>query len=155
MRRLYGGFLRRLGAGVIDLAILLVVFFLYFIALLVSGLAAVGANKWVIDPELFFARATQVFVIFQLWCLVTWFFYYTFFHGVVGKTPGKMVMGLKVYLSSGEELATSIAFLRTAGYLLSAVVFFLGFFWVLVDKKKRAWHDLIAGTVVVREGKTP
>ena len=29
----------------------------------------------------------------------------------------------------------------------------LGIIWVALDSKKRGWHDLIAGTVVVREKK--
>jgi uncharacterized RDD family membrane protein YckC len=26
----------------------------------------------------------------------------------------------------------------------------IGFLWVFVDKRRRAWHDLIGGTVVIR-----
>ena len=34
-------------------------------------------------------------------------------------------------------------------YVASAV-FYLGFIWILVDKRRRGFHDLIAGTVVVK-----
>jgi len=31
------------------------------------------------------------------------------------------------------------------------VALFLGFFWIIWDKKKQGWHDKIAGTLVVKE----
>jgi uncharacterized RDD family membrane protein YckC len=33
---------------------------------------------------------------------------------------------------------------------VSSLVFYLGFIWILVDKRRRGWHDLIAGTVMVQ-----
>ena len=41
--------------------------------------------------------------------------------------------------------------MRTLGYAVSVFfVTFLGFLWALWDKKNQAWHDKIAGTVVIR-----
>ena len=40
-------------------------------------------------------------------------------------------------------------------YFVSYFVFFIGFFWIAFDKKKQGWHDLLAGTVVVRKTKVP
>ena len=34
--------------------------------------------------------------------------------------------------------------------LLSLAVMGLGFFWIIWDPEKQAWHDKIAGTLVVR-----
>ena len=31
-----------------------------------------------------------------------------------------------------------------------ACVFYLGYIWIFIDKRKRGWFDLIAGTVVVK-----
>ena len=43
------------------------------------------------------------------------------------------------------------ALLRLLGlYVIDGLVFYLGFIWIFVDKRKRCWHDLIAGTVVVK-----
>lgn len=151
---IYGGFLRRLFAGVIDYLILMTIFFLYFVVCVVSGLAGMETWEGGIEPELIFAQMRNAWVVFHVWCLITWFAYFTFFHSFVGKTPGKMLLGLAVYPASGGRLTMAVSFLRTAGYLLSAVCF-LGFLWVMVDGKKRGWHDLVAGTLVMRTGKTP
>ena len=40
--------------------------------------------------------------------------------------------------------------LRTSGYVLSAVLFSLGFLWIGFDREKRGLHDWIAGTYVIR-----
>ena len=32
-----------------------------------------------------------------------------------------------------------------------AAVFYIGFIWIFVDKRRRGWQDLIAGTVVVKK----
>ncbi|MGA7985503.1 MAG: RDD family protein [Burkholderiales bacterium] len=42
-------------------------------------------------------------------------------------------------------------FIRFLGYFVSIVPLGLGFLWIAFDRKKRGWHDLIAGTVVVYE----
>ena len=42
------------------------------------------------------------------------------------------------------------AILRLIGYWISAIVFYIGYIWIFIDKRKRGWHDLIAGTVVIK-----
>jgi uncharacterized RDD family membrane protein YckC len=29
-------------------------------------------------------------------------------------------------------------------------VLYLGYIWILIDKRRRGWHDLIAGAVVIK-----
>ena len=36
------------------------------------------------------------------------------------------------------------------GFWVSSLVFYLGFIWIFVDKRRRGWHDLMAGTVMVQ-----
>ena len=42
------------------------------------------------------------------------------------------------------------AILRLVGYWISGAVFYIGYIWILIDKRHRGWIDLIAGTVVVK-----
>lgn len=41
------------------------------------------------------------------------------------------------------------AALRTLAYLASMLPVYVGFLNILVDDRRRGWHDLLAGTVVV------
>jgi uncharacterized RDD family membrane protein YckC len=69
-----------------------------------------------------------------------------------GRTVGKWATGLRVERKSGEPLGFARAMLRhTIGYLASLVTLGLGFLLAAFNREGRALHDLIAGTVVVRE----
>jgi uncharacterized RDD family membrane protein YckC len=50
---------------------------------------------------------------------------------------------------SFQALTIGQALLRYFGYLVSLLPLGLGFIWVAFDKRKRGFHDLIAGSVVV------
>ena len=65
-------------------------------------------------------------------------------------TPGKMIFnGIIVDAETGGKPSFKQFFIRYIGYIPSALVFFLGFLWVIWDKKKQGWHDKMAGTVVI------
>jgi uncharacterized RDD family membrane protein YckC len=81
--------------------------------------------------------------------------YFTFFWTLVGYTPGKALLGLKVVHKSGKKISFFRALLRFISYWVSAIPLFLGFFWVLWDSKRQAWHDKIAGTQVIYIPKKP
>jgi uncharacterized RDD family membrane protein YckC len=74
--------------------------------------------------------------------------YYTFFWTLVGFTPGKAILGLKVARKNGSKVSFGRALVRFFAYWISAIPLFLGFFWVLWDPKRQGWHDKIAGTQV-------
>jgi uncharacterized RDD family membrane protein YckC len=65
-------------------------------------------------------------------------------------TVGGAVCHLKVVRLDGRPIDWGTAVVRALGCLLSLAVAGLGFFWIAVDPQRQAWHDKIAGTVVVR-----
>jgi uncharacterized RDD family membrane protein YckC len=67
-----------------------------------------------------------------------------------GATPGKMAMGIKVMKSDGEPVGVGTAILRYVGYAISTAILFLGHILIGISPQKRALHDYIAQTVVVR-----
>ena len=69
-------------------------------------------------------------------------------------TPGKMMLGLKIAdAESGEAASTGQLIGRYFAYYVSTIPLLLGLIWVGIDKRKQGWHDKLAGTIVVREGK--
>lgn len=66
-------------------------------------------------------------------------------------TPGKMLFKAEV-VDAQTHAAMSLgqAVLRYFAYILSTLPLGLGFFWIAFDQRKQAWHDKIAGTVVIR-----
>jgi len=67
-----------------------------------------------------------------------------------GTTVGGIVCDLKVVRIGGGPLDWGTAIVRALGCFLSLVICGLGFIWIAVDHEHQAWHDKIAGTVVVR-----
>lgn len=67
-----------------------------------------------------------------------------------GATIGGIIFGLKVVRSDGNPSDWVTMFVRALACFFSLIVVGLGFFWIAFDPEKQAWHDKIAGTVVVR-----
>lgn len=82
--------------------------------------------------------------------IALWTAYFVWMTGTYGATIGKMVMRIKVTKENGAKLNYSDALVREIASYLSLIVFCLGFFNIIWDKKKQGWHDKIAKTVVVK-----
>ena len=78
--------------------------------------------------------------------------YNTWFNGRRGATPGKHLLGMRVVREDGSPLGYGRAALRFLAELVSLLTFGAGYLMILVHPEKRALHDLIAGTRVIRRG---
>jgi uncharacterized RDD family membrane protein YckC len=66
-------------------------------------------------------------------------------------TPGKMIIGAKIVdAKTGSAPATGKLVIRYFGNIISLIPLGLGYCWIAFDSKRQAWHDKLAGTVVVR-----
>ena len=72
--------------------------------------------------------------------------YFALFTTFGGTTPGMMMRGLQVVSFSGEPPTPRQMLLRSAGYVLSAGTFFLGFLWAMWDEDELTWHDRLSRT---------
>src|SRR6202521_4062087 len=72
--------------------------------------------------------------------------YFALFTTFGGTTPGMMMRGLQVVSFSGEPPTPRQMLLRSAGYMLSAGPFFLGFREAMWDEDERTWHDRLSRT---------
>ena len=73
--------------------------------------------------------------------------------GLTGRTIGKWATGLRIERIDGGAPGIGLACLRHfVGYPLSFLTLGLGFLLAAVTTQGRALHDLIAGTIVIREG---
>jgi uncharacterized RDD family membrane protein YckC len=71
-----------------------------------------------------------------------------------GTTIGGTLCNLQVVRADGRELDWPTALVRALSCFLSLFFAGLGFIWIALDSERQAWHDKIAGTVVVRTAKT-
>ena len=83
--------------------------------------------------------------------------YFTYFHATsAGQSIGNKILGIRVLdADTGRSLPYARAFVRALMSNLSALPCFLGFFWMLWDRRKQTWHDMLASSLVVRASAYP
>jgi uncharacterized RDD family membrane protein YckC len=136
----YAGFWKRTAATLVDLVIIMVVTLPMLVALY-------GTSYFSRSPEDGFAGTGDFLIQIVLPAAFTLVFW-----KLRGATPGKMVLGLRVAdAASLEAPANGQLLIRYIAYLASALPLGLGFLWVAVDKRKQAFHDKLARTVVIED----
>jgi uncharacterized RDD family membrane protein YckC len=87
------------------------------------------------------------------WVIVIASYFVTFWTST-GQTPGMRALGLRVTTVAGGRLEVGRALVRLVGLGLAIVPLFAGFLPVLVDNRRRALQDFMAGTIVVYDAPT-
>lgn len=67
-----------------------------------------------------------------------------------GQTPGKRMLGIRVVKVSGEPMDFATVLIRYVGYYINSAIFMIGWLWAFFNDKHQGWHDLLAGTYVVK-----
>lgn len=73
----------------------------------------------------------------------------TFMVGRWGATIGKMICGLRIVRGDGGRVTYGLSFTRYFAEYLSVLALGLGYLWVALSPRKRAWHDYLCDTRVV------
>jgi uncharacterized RDD family membrane protein YckC len=84
------------------------------------------------------------------WLLVVGAYFAAFWTGT-GQTPGMRLMHVRVLAPSGEAPSPLRALVRVVGLVLAIIPLGAGFLPALVDSRRRALPDYLAGTTVVYE----
>ncbi len=139
----YAGFVSRLLAFSLDIAAITVMFvFLAWFIQTLSNFFQFGLLESISSSFLQFLVTGAAVILIAA-------FYFIFFWTLLGQTPGKMLFGLRIVSTKGNNITFWQALRRYIGYYLSAFVLYIGFLWVLVDNRRQGWHDKLAGTIVV------
>lgn len=138
------GFIRRLGAYLIDAMLIGSVFYVVFLVGVVA-LALVASSQGD-DGEAFLVGMVLVYLAYPVMSLA-------YFAGMESSrlqaTVGKLALGIKVVDGQGRRLGFGRAAGRWAGSILSYLILYIGFFMAGWTRRKQALHDLVAGTFVV------
>lgn len=135
----YAGFWVRFGAALIDTVLQVAI--ILPLMLYLYGPMAISSHKsevmgW--PEELMLSHVLPMAMVVSFWILKQ-------------ATPGKLMLSLRIVDAKTGELPSMGQWVRRyLSMYISCLVIFLGFFWVAFDRKKQAWHDKLAGTVVVR-----
>lgn len=144
----YGGFWIRFVALIIDYVILGAV--LLPVRAVLAGIFGLGAIHHLEQGDL-----SDLFVLIPtlqlLWTGAGWLYEALLLSSPWQATLGKKALGLRVTDESGNR----ITFLRATGRhfakYVSVMTLFIGFIMAGFTDRKRALHDMIAGTLVMKE----
>ena len=65
-------------------------------------------------------------------------------------TPGKLMLDMKIVdATTGANPSSARLLLRYLGYVVCVLSFFVGFLWIVFDKRRQGWHDKMANTLVI------
>lgn len=139
----YAGFWIRFGAKFIDGIIIgLVNYGLIFIIGFLLSATTLRTNP---------SHAFILIGIYQVIGLTIGASYSCWFLGRFAATPGKMACGLKVVSSAGSPVSYAKGFGRYFAEMLSSIILCIGYIMAGFDSQKRALHDRICDTRVIRK----
>ncbi len=147
--RVFAGFWIRVGAKLIDGLILYAV---NFVISMFAGLMMpmmIGATPDNPENLIPFFALTCGLVLIQLAIGVA---FTVFFLTRFGATPGKLALSLRVIRTDGSGISTGRAFGRHFADILSGLILGIGYIMAGFDDEKRALHDHLCDTRVVRVG---
>lgn len=135
----YAGAMSRLVAFVIDVVA-------------IWGLYTLGLYGLSLFTQLVFGKAINVshHQIAALIVVCVWgFIYFAYQWALSGKSIGMALLGIQVVRADGDGASGRQAVIRTLALPLSFLLLGLGFLGILVQRERRALHDMLAGTAVV------
>lgn len=135
----YAGFWRRVGAALIDSVL--------FLALIMPQLYLLyGAAYFTEARPAFSYVGVGDFLLNQVLPLLATVVLWVKFRG----TPGKRLLDCVVVdANTLQAVSMTQAVIRYFAYLVSILPLGLGFLWIIRDKRRQGFHDLIARTVVL------
>ncbi len=146
----YAGFWHRVAAHLIDFVVLYVVSLILFPLLglsdagMMAAMEAQDQERLLVEMAAYLSKA--VWVSLALGISYTWFFLARF-----AATPGKLAVGLRVVRPDGSRIGNGQIIGRYFAEILCYITLFIGYLIAAFDDEKRALHDYVAGTRVVRK----
>jgi uncharacterized RDD family membrane protein YckC len=141
----YAGFWYRLGAFLIDAIILSVIS--YVIALLMGE----SLNTAPTDTTVEMTEPTRYYSTFNIISAVINWLYFTLQESSPNQaTLGKRALGLYVTDLKGQRINFLKATVRHFCKVISAITLLIGFIMIAFTERKQGLHDLIAGTLVLK-----
>ena len=131
---------RRLAALVYDGLILTALYIL-------AGFVVVALIKASNNGE--FPGTLPAAVSFSLMFVIAFFYYSDSWRRRNGQTIGMKAWGLKLINENNGPIQLSQCMLRIGVGFFSLILLGAGFFWMLIDKRQRNWHDMASLTRVI------
>jgi uncharacterized RDD family membrane protein YckC len=144
----YAGFWRRVAASVIDAILLFIGFVvLDFVGAIFVSIGLLSSGQNITNDNTIGAQV----VIFLITGVLAWLYYAGLESGPWQGTVGKRIVRLVVTDVHGRRIGFGRATGRYFAKFVSTLAVFAGYLMVAFTERKQGLHDLMAGTLVVRQ----
>ena len=135
----YSGFASRFAAFAVDVGVSLGVFMLALAAISFAAVVLTGKDITWHRGDIW------VIIAYAVWA----FIYFAHSWAASGRTVGMALFGVRVVRDDGTDVSGRRAVVRTLALPLSFLFLGLGLVGILLGNRRRALHDVIAGTAVI------
>lgn len=154
----YAGFITRAAALMLDMLIVMAIIFVIYWSVRLPMAFFLNLNpdtcvsNSVLPHTERFTSEWMCTVAQYIWTISAFFaapVYFVFLYASTGQTIGMYIMGIRIVRIDGKHMTVLGSVLRWLALFVSMIPLGLGFLWVLIDDRRQAWHDKLAGTCVV------
>lgn len=112
-----------------------------------------GLVLLIAEPTLFLRDSLNIIILINIFLglIINWLYFILLESSWLKTTIGKAMVGIIVTDEEGDRISLTQANLRYWGKLLSILTLYIGFMSIGWTKKKRALHDMLARTVVLKK----
>lgn len=135
----YAGFASRFAAFAVDVGITVGVYLLALAAISFAARVLTGKDITWNKGDIW------VIIAYAVWA----FIYFAHSWAASGRTAGMALFGVRVVRDDGTDASGRRAVVRALALPLSFLFLGLGFVGILLGNRRRALHDVIAGTAVI------
>jgi uncharacterized RDD family membrane protein YckC len=135
-------------AGIVSRSAALVIDVVVFAALSAGSLFFLQAATALLHTEPFGSATVEpwlagatIIVLVVLYFAGSW--------ATTGRTVGEALLGLRVIRPDGAKVSLVRSLVRCGMTFVSASVCWMGFAWIVIDRQRRTWQDIVARTIVV------
>lgn len=136
----YAGFWRRCAAILVDMALILIVDVALIAALTVASPKAHDG-----------AQATVTLIMM----VAGWLYFALFESSKLQGTPGKLVLRIRVTDLQGSRIGFWHSTGRNVARILSGIPLYTGYIAAGISRRRQAFHDMVANTLVVKRKYSP
>ena len=151
----YAGFWLRLAAYLIDGIIINIAIYIVMAILGISTLSMMAGSEMFEtgdpDPEAIAGIASTFMMTMVISVIGTWLYFALQESSDAQATLGKRAVRLRVTDLDGERITFGKATGRYFGKIISGMIFLVGYIMAGFTEKKQALHDMLAGTLVLRD----
>ena len=137
---------KRIGGGLIDL------FLTWLVIIIIGGLTGFGSSEPTAAGQVGFSVSVSVDGWPMVWMAIGVFALFAVMEWLTGKTPGKMLLKMRVVMADGSRMAFVPSLIRNGLRIIDALgLYLVGLIVVVVDGQNRRIGDFAAGTRVIND----